>query len=83
MRPYPDTCLDAWAKEGDLSLEDLKFPLCSNGGLLLDLVHSVKIVMSNHRAERLFILSHPLIRRRIKSIFAKVRQYSIEFTYLN
>lgn len=72
VRPYPDTCIDAWSAEGVLQLHNLRWPFCHNGGLILDLVHLLKIVMAQHKVKRLFILTHPKIRQRINLLLAEV-----------
>ena len=73
VRPYPDTCIEALrSAEGVLQLHKLRWPICHNGGLILDLVHSLKIVMAQHKVKRLFILTHPKIRQRINLLLAEV-----------
>ena len=72
VRPYPDTCLYTWAKKGKVPMKRLEDPYCFNGGLLLDLAHSVEIVMGQHKVKRLFVLAHPSIRHRIKSTLSEV-----------
>lgn len=78
VRPFPDTCLNAWAKEGEVPIERPEDPCYSNGGLLLDLADSVEMVMSQHKVKRLFILAHPSIRHRIKSILSEVGVFFLE-----
>ena len=65
--------MQAWAKTSEpLTRERLSTPRCNNGGLALDLAPMLLHVMARHGTQRLFVLAHPMIRKRINAMLAEV-----------